>query len=141
MEQYFMKQALKLAKEAFKKEEVPVGAVIVKNEKIIGFGKNEQYQTKKGYRHAEFNAINNALKKETNLENSTIYITLEPCLFCFGYIVENKIKKIIYAADSPKYGFSKYIKGESIFKKTIVEKLETKGEEAALLKEFFQNKR
>ncbi len=141
MERYFMNKALILAKEAATNDEVPVGAVIVKNEKIIGVGKNEQHKTKKKYCHAEFNAINNALEIERDLVDSTIYVTLEPCLFCFGYIVESKIKKVVFAVESPKHGFSKYIKKEAIIKKIMVEKVETKGEEEALLKEFFQNKR
>ena len=106
MEEKFMKAALKEAKKAYDKLEVPVGAVIVKDRKIIARAHNlkeTKYDTTK---HAEILAIQKASKKLNSwrLIDCEMYVTLEPCLMCGGAIVNSRIKKVYYAAKDPKGG-------------------------------------
>ena len=85
-DEYFMDFALKEAKKAYKKGEVPVGCVIVKNDKIISRGHNQVLSKKSGVYHAEIIAINKAGKKlgDFRLEDTEIFVTLEPCYVCRG---------------------------------------------------------
>lgn len=138
----FLERANELAKEAFLNEEVPVGAVVVKDGNIIGEGRNEQHISNNFYCHAEFNAIKAAMQKNKlhKLENCIIYVTLEPCLFCFGLIMEAKIKRIVYAIASPKFGFTNYVDFSKI-KKIEIEKYKTDKITDEMLKKFFKNKR
>ena len=104
-----MKIALELANKAKNKNEIPVGAVIVKNDEIIGMGHNAPISSKDTTSHAEINAIRNANKKIGNyrLVESSIYVTLEPCLMCLGAIMNARIPKIIFGAyDSNFSSFS-----------------------------------
>lgn len=100
----FMQIALKEAKSAAKIGEIPVGAVIVKNNKIISKAFNKRETKKNVLAHAEILAINKACKKLKNwrLLGCTIYITLEPCIMCAGAILNSKIERIIYGALSEK---------------------------------------
>lgn len=102
----YMKIALKEAEKAFKKGEVPVGVVIVKNNKIISKAYNKREKSKNVLKHAEIIAINKACKKlkSWRLEDCEIYVTLEPCLMCSGAIQQARIKRLVYATESPKYG-------------------------------------
>ena len=103
-----MKEAIKEAIKAEEKGEVPVGAVIVYNGKIISRGHNKREQKKNSLCHAEIIAINNACKKLNNfrLEDCEMYVTLEPCLMCSGAIIQARIKKIVYGASDKKYGMA-----------------------------------
>lgn len=103
-----MKEALKEALKAKRKEEVPVGAVIVLNNKIIAKAHNLRETKKNSLCHAEIIAINKACRKISNfrLEKCEMYITLEPCLMCAGAIVQSRIKKVIIGAKDPKYGMA-----------------------------------
>lgn len=103
---YFMREALKLAEKAASENEVPVGCVIVHNGKIIAKSYNKRRQTNDVLGHAEIIAIKKAAKKLNTwiLEESTIYITLEPCLMCSGAIMQARIKKVVYATCEPKFG-------------------------------------
>ncbi len=96
----FMEEAIKEAHKALKKEEVPIGAVIVKDGKIISKGHNKREHKKNALLHAEIIAINKACKKlhDWRLENCEIYVTLEPCPMCAGAIANARIKKVIYGA-------------------------------------------
>lgn len=136
----YMRLALNEAKKAFKKNEVPVGAVIVKNGKVIARAYNEKETKKNAIKHAEIIAIEKACKKIQNwhLDDCEIYITLEPCMMCMGAICESRIKKIVYSASSPKYGASHYLNQN---KKIIIEKDILKDESVFLLKSFFYKKR
>ena len=104
MEEKFMKEALKEAKKAFEKEEIPVGAVIVKNNKIIAKAHNLKETKKTTTAHAEILAIQKANKKIDNwrLLDCEIYVTLEPCEMCMGAIISSRIKKIYIGALDPK---------------------------------------
>ena len=102
----FMKLALELAKKAELKNEVPVGALVVRDGKIIGRGMNTSISDYDPTSHAEINAIRDAAKaiKNYRLKDCTIYVTLEPCAMCVGAIQHARIEKIIYGAPDPKTG-------------------------------------
>lgn len=103
---FFMKEALKEAKKAYLKEEVPVGCIIVYNNEIIARAHNTRHKNKSALDHAEILAIKKANKKLNAwmLDGATIYITLEPCLMCAGAIFQSRIKRVVYAASEPKFG-------------------------------------
>ena len=100
----FMKQALKEAKKAYEINEVPIGCVIVLNEKIIARGYNRRNIDKNTLSHAELIAIKKASKKmgDWRLEDCTMYITLEPCQMCAGAIVQSRMKKVVIGSMNPK---------------------------------------
>ena len=99
---YYMNIALKEAEKAFKKDEVPVGAIIVLNDKIIGIGHNKREFTGLITNHAELIAIKKASKKikDWRLNDATLYVTLFPCSMCASAIVQSRIKKIVIGAPS-----------------------------------------
>ena len=103
---FFMKQALKEANKAYSKGEVPVGAVIVKEGKIISRGHNLKESKKDTVKHAEIIAIEKASKKldSWRLEDCDIYITMEPCPMCMGAIINSRIRKIYYGVSDLKAG-------------------------------------
>lgn len=103
---YFMSEALKLAKISFDENEVPVGAVIVKNNKIIGKGRNRRERLKNALSHAEIEAINDACKNlhSWRLDGCDMYVTLEPCPMCAGAIINARINKVIYGAKDESMG-------------------------------------
>ena len=102
----YMKQAIKLAKKAWKMEEVPIGCVIVHEGKIIGRGYNRRTTDKNPLAHAELIAIKKASKKlgDWRLEDCTLYVTLEPCQMCSGAIVQARVKKVVVGCMNPKAG-------------------------------------
>ena len=105
-DEYWMARALRLAERAQEYNEVPVGAVIVKDNKIIGEGWNQSITSKDPTAHAEIQAIRMACLHQNNyrLPGSTLYITLEPCLMCAGAIVHTRINRVLFAAKEPKTG-------------------------------------
>lgn len=104
--EYYMKEALKEAKKAFKKDEVPVGAIIVKNGEIIARAHNIKETKKDTTKHAEIIAIQKASKAlgAWRLEDCEMYVTLEPCTMCAGAIINARIKKVIYGTTDEKTG-------------------------------------
>lgn len=100
MESRFMKRALELARLSFDEGEIPVGAVIVRDGKIIGEGRNMREQKKSVISHAEIEAINNACKNidDWRLDGCTIYVTLEPCPMCTGAIINSRISTLVFGA-------------------------------------------
>lgn len=102
----FMTRALKLAKNAFKQGEVPVGAVIVFDGKIIAEGQNRRENEHNSLLHAEIEAINEACKAlgRWRLEGCTLYVTLEPCPMCTGAIINSRIDKVVFGAYDEKAG-------------------------------------
>jgi len=102
----FMESALLEADKALKKDEVPIGAVIVLDGKIIARGHNEVEKTNLSTRHAEIIAIEKACKKlkSWRLDGAEMYVTLEPCPMCAGAIVNARIKKVYFGAYEPKSG-------------------------------------
>ena len=101
-----MKEALKEAKKAELIDEVPIGCVIVKDDKIIARGHNQRETNQSPIGHAEIIAINKASKKlkSWRLEGCDIYVTLEPCIMCSGAIIQSRINKVYYGASDPKGG-------------------------------------
>lgn len=104
--EYYMKEALKEAKKAYEKDEVPVGAVVVKNGNIIARAHNLKEMKKDTTNHAEIIAIQKASKKidAWRLEGCEMYITLEPCTMCAGAIINSRIEKVIIGTKDPKAG-------------------------------------
>lgn len=99
-EEKYMKYALKEAKKAEKKGDVPIGAVIIRNNKIVARAYNQIEIKKNSIFHAEILAISKASKKKKNwrLDDCILYTTMEPCLMCCGAILQSRIKKIVYGA-------------------------------------------
>ena len=140
----FSREALGLAKRALGKNEVPIGAVLVDEAgRVIGRGYNQTHGKKDGLAHAELLAIRSAqrLTGDWRLEETTMYVTLEPCLMCLGAIANARIAKVCYILADPLFGSveSKFKPGElkRLFPKLSVEKLEDEAEVASLMKEFF----
>lgn len=106
MELKYMQEALKEAQKAYKKEEVPIGAVIVHRGKIIGRGYNLRETSKQACSHAEIIAIQKACKKlgTWRLRECDMYVTLEPCPMCAGAIINSRIKNLYIGAKEPKSG-------------------------------------
>ena len=104
--EYFMKEALKEAKKAYNKLEVPVGVVIVKDDKIIARAYNQKEMKNSPIKHAEIIAIEKACRKLNNwrLNDCEMYVTLEPCPMCTGAIINSRIKKIYIGAVQEKTG-------------------------------------
>ena len=102
----YMKAAMKEAKKALALDEVPIGCVIVANDKIIARGYNRRNTDKNALAHAEMAAIRKASKKtgDWRLEDCTMYVTLEPCQMCAGAIVQSRMKKVVIASMNPKAG-------------------------------------
>ena len=103
---FFMELALELAEEAGSNGEIPIGAIIVLNGKIIGKGKNTNREKNNPTRHAEINAIESAAKTIGNerLTDAELFVTKEPCAMCAGAIIHSRIKKVIISAKDIKYG-------------------------------------
>ena len=105
-EEKYMKEAIKQAKKALALDEVPIGCVIVYEDKIIARGYNRRLTDKNTLSHAELNAIRKASKKlgDWRLDDCEMYITLEPCQMCAGAIVQSRIKKVYAGCMNPKAG-------------------------------------
>lgn len=105
-DEYFMRQALDLARTAGVAGEVPVGAIIVRDGLIVGRGHNSPVTALDPTAHAEISALRDAAHKLGNyrLPECTLYVTLEPCLMCIGSMFHARIKRLVYAADDPKTG-------------------------------------
>ena len=106
MEEKYMKEALKEAKKAYDKLEIPVGAVIVKDGKIIARAHNVKEQKKDTTKHAEIIAIQKASKKLNSwrLNDCEMYVTLEPCSMCAGALIQSRIKKVYIGTMDEKTG-------------------------------------
>ncbi len=141
-DEYFMKQALNEAKIAFGKGEVPVGAVVVSQGRIIARAHNLTETLNDVTAHAEMQAITAAASVLGGkyLTDCTLYVTLEPCAMCAGAIGWAQFEKIVFGASDEKRGFHRYAP-ESLHPKTKVVQGVLAGESETLMKEFFRNKR
>lgn len=139
---YFMKQALREAKEAFNVGEVPVGAVVVSQDKIIAKGHNSVELLRDVTAHAEIIAITAAMQylDSKYLPECTLYVTLEPCPMCAGALKWSQIARVVYGAGDDKGGFMKFGK-EMLHPKTKLEFGVLQDECSALLKQFFVERR
>lgn len=138
MNEKYINIAIKEAKKAYKKGEIPVGAVIVKNNKVISKGYNKIEKTNNPVNHAEIIAIKKACNKLKNwrLNDCILYVTMEPCLMCCGAILQSRISKVVYCLDNKNYGNINQISN-----KIEVEKISKNEEVKKMLKDFFKQKR
>ena len=142
-----MVEAMKMAKLAYDNDEVPVGAIIVKNEKIIGRGFNQVITKNSVSSHAEINAINQASKFANNyrLNGCDIYVTLEPCHMCAKAIVDARIDSLYFGANEPKSGaiesIDQFLDREDINHNLAFSGGHMKNESSKLLRKFFKSKR
>ena len=142
--EYFMKEALRQAHRAFEAEEVPVGAVVVWNNKIIARGHNQVELLKDSTAHAEMIALTSAFNElgSKYLPEASLYVTVEPCLMCSGALYWSKIGKVIYGAEDLKSGYRKTTGTNNPFHpKTILIKGILAEDCTALVKDFFAKKR
>ena len=139
MNKEYVNKVFELAVESYNNDEIPVGAIVVKNNKIIGKGINNREKNNSVIGHAEINAIEEACRYvgDWRLDGCEIYVTLLPCMMCSGAILESRIKKVYYLCNRTNVCFKtdKYIEVEKI----LDEKLEKKY--LNMLKLFFENKR
>lgn len=137
MNELYMNEALKEAKKAYLINDVPVGCVIVKDNKIIARGHNQKETKNNAIMHAEIIAISKACQKlkTWHLEECTMYVTMEPCLMCTGAIVQSRINTIYYATSNEAFGALEKLRKNNIYKGIL------KKESEQLLKKFFQEKR
>ncbi len=140
-DQYFMKQALAEAQQAFEKDEVPVGAVVVVEQRIIARAHNLTEQLNDVTAHAEMQAITAAAHflNGKYLKECTLYVTLEPCVMCMGALYWSQLKRLVFAAADPKRGFQQ--SGVAAHPKTTIASGVMALEAEALLQQFFKRKR
>jgi tRNA(adenine34) deaminase len=143
-DEHFMKQALREAQRAFEEDEVPVGAVVVMNERIIARGYNQVEKLNDSTAHAEIIALTAAFNflGSKYLPEATLYVTVEPCVMCSGALYWSKVGRVVYGASDEKNGYRHTTGSNSPFHpKTIVEGGLMADECAALMKDFFRSKR
>lgn len=136
--EYYMNLALNEAKKASSLDEVPIGCVIVKNDKIIASAYNRKTLDNIATYHAEILAIENACKQLGTwyLDDCTLYTTVEPCMMCTGAIIQSRIPKVVYGATNEAFGHLSKIEIKIEIIRGILEK-----ECSKILSEFFQEKR
>lgn len=140
-DEYFMRQALKEAHLALEADEIPVGAVVVVKDKIIGRGHNLTERLIDVTAHAEMQAITAAAQYLGGkyLKKCTLYVTLEPCTMCAGALFWSQIDRVVYGAPDEKRGFLN--SGAKLHPKTKLEGGILRNESTTLLQEFFKAKR
>ncbi|WP_444891054.1 tRNA adenosine(34) deaminase TadA [Microbulbifer sp. DLAB2-AA] len=143
----FMRRALELAELAAERGEVPVGAVLVREGKIIGEGSNRPIGNCDPSAHAEVVALRHAAEAEQNyrLPNTTLYVTIEPCTMCFGTLMHARVGRLVFGAKEPRAGVveSQLKLGEAGFfnHKISVESGVMAEEAGRLVREFFHDRR
>jgi tRNA(adenine34) deaminase len=147
-DEYFMQQALKEAHKALEADEVPIGAVIVMQDKIIARGYNQVETLNDATAHAEIIALTSAFNYlgAKYLPDATLYVTIEPCTMCCGALYWSKIGKLVYGSPDPKHGGLSLLNSTAkkinpLHPKTEVVKDILAPECVMLLKDFFKNKR
>ena len=143
----FMKLALEQAKKAYKKDEVPIGAVIVCNDKVVAKGFNIREKRNDPTGHAEIVAVKKACKKRRSwrLEDCTIYVTVEPCSMCAGALLWTRIRRIVFGAFDAKGGAlgSSYnlFEQKNLNHKAEITSGVLEEECSKIMKDFFKTKR
>jgi len=144
---YWMQQALDLANKAKENHEVPVGAILIDNNQVIGKGYNSPITLHDPTAHAEMVALREAANTVNNyrLPNTTLYVTLEPCMMCAGAIVHARIKRLVFAARDPRAGAivsvanlldQSFLNHRVVYSGGLFEE-----KSSLLLKQFFQERR
>lgn len=141
-DEYFMKEALKEARKAFEADEVPIGAVIVSDNKIIARAHNLTERLNDVTAHAEMQAITSAANYLGGkyLQDCTLYVTVEPCVMCAGALFWSQIGKIVYAAGDNKRGYS-LIEKNLLHPKTTVIQGVLSEDASIMMEDFFKKKR
>ncbi len=143
-DEYYMQQALREAEKAFDEDEIPVGAVIVINQKIIARAHNMTERLNDSTAHAEILALTSAYNflGSKYLPDAALYVTVEPCLMCTGAMYWSKLDRLIWGADDEKNGHRRITQPNFPFHpKTKIRTGVLKEECAAIMKTFFQQKR
>ena len=145
MANLYMRQALELAREAAAAGEVPVGAVLVRNDAVIGAGSNGPIGASDPTAHAEINALRQAALSAGNyrLPGTTLYVTLEPCAMCCGALVHARVARLVFAAAEPRSGAvlsTRRLLDDAAFNHRVLwrQDVEFEAASAALLREFFR---
>lgn len=141
-----MEQALEEARKAFKRGEVPIGALVVYEGRIIGTGYNQRETLQRSSAHAEMLAIDeaNRFMGSWRLEECTLYVTLEPCPMCAGAAILSRVDRLVYGAKDNKNGV--HVSGPDLFAGPFNHCVEVKGgvlaeESKALIQRFFRTLR
>lgn len=147
MDELYMRKALDMANKGFKKNDVPVGCIIVKNDQVIAKAYNTKNIKNCSINHAEILAIKKACKRlgTWHLDDCILYVTMEPCLMCCGAIIQSRIKRVVYGAKCDKFGYVCSV-GEVLNSKKNNHRVDVaggvlEGECSLILKRFFSNKR
>ena len=147
-DEFFMHQALREAMNAYRDDEVPIGAVVVMNDRIIGRGHNQTERLTDCTAHAEIIALTSAFNYlgSKYLPEASIYVTVEPCLMCAGALYWSKIGKVVYGAADDKNGYRRGtpvspLANWPFHPKTTLIKGILEKECAALMQDFFRSKR
>ena len=141
MDDKYMKIAYNEALKAYKKGDVPIGCIIVKDDKIISKAYNKKEKNNNAVEHAEIIAINKACKKlkTWHLEDCKLYTTMEPCMMCSGAIIQSRINYVCYSIENENFGSSKYLKKYNKKIKIINNVLSKESKQ--LIQQFFKEKR
>ena len=143
-DEHYMRQALNEAQKAFNEGEVPVGAILVMNERIIARGYNQVEKLTDSTAHAEMIALTCAFNflGSKYLPEAVLYVTVQPCLMCSGALYWSKIGRVVYGAEDEKNGYKRVTGDQSPFHpKTILTGGVLKDECAQLMKNFFKARR
>lgn len=146
-DEQFMQHALELARRAQQQGEVPVGAVLVLENEIIGEGHNQLIQLHDPSAHAEIQALRKAGERMSNyrLPGSTLYVTIEPCSMCAGAMVHARIGRLVYGASEPKAGVAisreRFFERDFLNHRVVIEGGVLAGQCSELISDFFRKKR
>jgi tRNA(adenine34) deaminase len=147
-DEYYMNQALKEARLAYEEDEIPIGAVIVLNDRIIARGHNQTERLTDCTAHAEIIALTSAFNflGSKYLPEASIYVTVEPCLMCAGALYWSKIAKVVYGAEDDKNGYRRgtpitALAGWPFHPKTTLVKAVLADQCAGLMRDFFRARR
>lgn len=140
-DRFYLWWAFWYAKRAFLNNEVPVGALVVLHGRVIGWGYNKVELHKKQHAHAEMLALYKAAQNrgDWRLEDATLYVTLEPCLMCFGACVQYRVERIVFGAASPRHGYGSALTKLAALVPGVY--WVNDGHSAALLQSFFRARR
>lgn len=145
--EFFMREALKEAEIALANDEIPIGCVIVKDGKIIGRGHNAREELQRAVMHAEVMAIEeaNAYEKSWRLLDTTLFVTIEPCVMCSGAIGLARIPQVIYGAKNQKFGAAgslyDILTDERLNHRVELESGILEAECAQMMQDFFRKRR
>lgn len=142
LDKKFMRMAIDEARKALKEQEVPIGAVVVCGERVIGRGHNLVETLCDATAHAEMQSITAAAATLGGkyLKGCTLYVTVEPCIMCAGALAWSQIDRVVYGADDPKRGYTT-VSGRIFHPKTVIERGVLQEECEALMKDFFKTLR